>query len=321
MNDEPTNQSGTGSPLPPPDPTERADEFWGPAESAGPAGPHLTAARGPRRRSTKTWIAAGVGTAAIAVAAVAGINVASSNATTVGDNSGRAGGPGVFGGPGSQGNGSQNGAPNGAPNGTPGGPGFGLDGDGDHGGGRGGGGTIDSVNGSTFTITTRDGGTTTVTTTADTTVTRTSRGGVSDLEAGDHVIVDVSGSGTALTAERIVDLGAASTAGPGLFPGGPGGRDDARGYGDGAGAPAGDQRADDGDHRFTAGTVESVNGSTVTITDDQGGTVTVATSTDTEISVEQSATVSDLAKGEQVMVRGQRASDGSITAADIHITG
>jgi len=321
MNDEPTNESGNGYPLPPPDPTERADSFWGPSEPGDGAAPAASDARAAhRRRSPKTWIAAGVGTAAIAVAAVAGINVASSNATTVGNNSGRSGGPGVFGGPGPQGNGSQgngslgNGSTNGPANGFPGGPGFDPngDGDGDH-GGRGGAGTIQSINGSSFTITTRNGQTTTVTTTADTSVTRTSRGAVGDIKAGDHVIVDASGSGSTLTAERVVDVGTATLDGPGLFPGaGPlRGDDTGSGYGDARG---------DGDHQFAAGTVQSVNGSTVTITDQQGDTLTVSTSSGTEISVEQAASVSDLATGEQVMVRGQRTSDGTIAAADIHIT-
>ena len=78
-------------------------------------------------------------------------------------------------------------------------------------GGRGAVGTIDSVNGSTITLTTRNGRKLTVTAAPDVAVTVRSQGTVSDLKAGQTVVVSgrVGSDGT-ITANRI-DVGSTGT--------------------------------------------------------------------------------------------------------------
>jgi hypothetical protein len=82
------------TPPPAPPPTEE-DAFWGTTAEAKPAGdkPH---------RPLRTWLAAGIGTAVIAAAAFAGVNLARNEGTTLAGAAGPGGGgfgPGGTGGP------------------------------------------------------------------------------------------------------------------------------------------------------------------------------------------------------------------------------
>jgi hypothetical protein len=152
-------------------------------------------------------------------------------------------------------------------------------------------GTIASINGSTLTITTPSGSSVKVVTSASTTVTRASSGVVSDIRQGDRVVVAGSASGSTIAAERITDSGSTAT-----------------------NPPAGPRG---GNPRLAAGTVSSINGSTLTITESDGTKVTVTTTGGTAVTTASSASVSDLAAGQTVEVSGTTASDGTVTATAI----
>ncbi|MBS2551286.1 hypothetical protein KGQ19_30905 [Catenulispora sp. NL8] len=65
------------------------------------------------------------------------------------------------------------------------------------------------------------------------------------------------------------------------------------------------------------GTVSAVNGSTLTITDSTGKSVTVDTSPQTTVTIGKTGTVSDLTTGSQVTVLGTPDSSGTITARSV----
>ncbi len=69
--------------------------------------------------------------------------------------------------------------------------------------------------------------------------------------------------------------------------------------------------------RGVRGTVESVDGSTITLTTEDDETVTVTTSDDTEVSVTVELELSDLAEGDTVSVQGETGDDGSVAASVI----
>ncbi|WP_409461577.1 DUF5666 domain-containing protein [Amycolatopsis sp. GA6-003] len=69
--------------------------------------------------------------------------------------------------------------------------------------------------------------------------------------------------------------------------------------------------------RGTVGTVEKVDGSTVTLKTAQGSEVTVSTSDKTTVGVTQPGKLSDLKPGQTVTVQGRTGSDGSVTAQAI----
>ena len=88
----------------------------------------------------------------------------------------------------------------------------------------------------------------------------------------------------------------------GQFSGGPGGAGGAGGRG---GA--------------TAGTVQSVNGNTIAVTDAQGQTKTVTLESGTTITKSTTGSASDITTGETIVVRGTANSDGSTTAQSVSI--
>lgn len=91
--------------------------------------------------------------------------------------------------------------------------------------------------------------------------------------------------------------------GQGGFGGGPGG-----GFGGGFGGG-------------TIGTVSRVDGTTIYVQTMQGETVTVRTGDDTRIQVTKDGKVGDLKQGTTVIVRGERADDGSVDATEVSQTG
>lgn len=69
----------------------------------------------------------------------------------------------------------------------------------------------------------------------------------------------------------------------------------------------------------TIGTVESVNGDTVTVKDQQGVTKTITLDANTTISKSTTGSVADITTGETIIVRGTANSDGSTTAQNVTI--
>ena len=66
--------------------------------------------------------------------------------------------------------------------------------------------------------------------------------------------------------------------------------------------------------RGAVGTIDSVDGSTITLTTRNGRKVTVTAAPNAAITVRSQGTVSDLKSGQTIMVFGQRGNDGTITA-------
>ncbi|WP_020662929.1 DUF5666 domain-containing protein [Amycolatopsis benzoatilytica] len=95
----------------------------------------------------------------------------------------------------------------------------------------------------------------------------------------------------------------------------------ARTAGTGAGAGNGQQGGfggrTAGGGRGTIGTVEKVDGNTVTLKTLQGSEVTVSTSDSTTVGVTQPGKLSDLKPGQTVTVQGRTGSDGSVAAQAI----
>ena len=101
--------------------------------------------------------------------------------------------------------------------------------------------------------------------------------------------------------------GPGSQGGPGNQ-GGPGtqGGPGARG---GAGTPG-------GPGGFTAGEITGIDGTTITVKTQSGDTVTVTTNDDTTVTQSTKGSVSDLKKGDTIVVRGA-SSSGKVTATQI----
>ena len=139
-----------------------------------------------KSRGVRTWVVAGVGAAVIAAAAVGGISVASSHASSSASTVNQ--GAGGFAGPGGQA------------------------------GGRGGNvGTVVSVSGSTLAMNARSFGssstqTVTVKTTPSTAITEAVTGSVSQIRTGDHLVIVGTTSGTKVAATQIEDRGTAAFA-------------------------------------------------------------------------------------------------------------
>jgi len=112
-----------------------------------------------------------------------------------------------------------------------------------------------------------------------------------------------------LTPEQMAQLG---TSGGGFPGGGPGG-----------GFPGGAAGGGNGNARggFTAGSIVSNDGSTITIKMNDGSTKFVLYSGSTTIRKSAEGTSADLVAGENVVVTGSANSDGSITATQIQLGG
>ena len=215
-------------------------------------------------------------------------------------------------------------------------------------------GTIASIDGTTLTVTEQArpigpdgesndetaGSSTTVkvTTTDDTTITETVAGSLSDVKAGDNVVVIGESADGTVTARRIMDTGdltdigfGGTTRSGGAMP--PAGVPD--GYGTPpAGAPGPDGTGPEAQPptdaptgaptdpmgraggQLTTGTVESVDGSTVNVKTSDGTVVAVATNSDTTVTVTRKIALSDLAVGDTIAVTGET-DNGTVAATAI----
>ena len=68
---------------------------------------------------------------------------------------------------------------------------------------------------------------------------------------------------------------------------------------------------------FTAGTIVSVDGNTITLKLTDGNTVKVTTGSDTTVTKTEKSTVSALAAGETIRVAGAKDADGNVTATTV----
>jgi hypothetical protein len=89
--------------------------------------------------------------------------------------------------------------------------------------------------------------------------------------------------------------------------------------GTGAGGTGqGGQNRTPGDfENLTTGTIQSIDGTTITLKLPDGSTVKVSTSATTTVTKTSKATVGDLKSGERIVVRGAKGSDGSVAATSV----
>jgi hypothetical protein len=98
----------------------------------------------------------------------------------------------------------------------------------------------------------------------------------------------------------------------------PNGGEGLPGFGGGqGGAGTGNGAAAGGRGGFTAGTITSIDGGTITLKLTDGSTVKVSTSDSTTVTKSSTAKVSDLSTGETITVVGQPDSSGDVTATRI----
>jgi hypothetical protein len=68
---------------------------------------------------------------------------------------------------------------------------------------------------------------------------------------------------------------------------------------------------------MTFGTIASVDGNTLTVTDSSGKTITVAVPSSATVTANQEVSLAELAAGDTVIVRGETGDDGTITATSV----
>ncbi|GAA1086567.1 DUF5666 domain-containing protein [Kitasatospora arboriphila] len=122
---------------------------------------------------------------------------------------------------------------------------------------------------------------------------------------------DGNGAGRQAAAGR-QGAGAGGFGGYGGGAGGYGGR-----AGNGGGNAAGGNAPGGQGAGFTRGTVASVDGTTVYLTDASGNTVKVTTADSTKVTLNKEGKIGDLQPGQTVTVLGQKGSDGSYTATQL----
>jgi hypothetical protein len=190
---------------------------------------------------------------------------------------------------------------------------------------RGTAGTLQSIDGSTLTVATFNRGangtnagtgTTTVLTNSSTTFAKAVTGSFSDIKVGDRVTSTGTPDGTnTLTANRITDTGTMT----GAFGGQGGGGRRSGGNGNGGAPPSsvpnGGTRPDP--NSVANGTVKSISGTTLTVTQQDGTAKTVNTNGGTVVSVLKAVSLNDLTTGQAVTVRGKTNSDGTVTATNV----
>jgi hypothetical protein len=197
---------------------------------------------------------------------------------------------------------------------------------------RGAAGTIRSISGSTITLDAVERGTSSSTTTAEvivkttgsTTYSEMATGSVRDLHKGDTVLVRGTADGSTIAATDVVEGG---QGGFGFGGGGAGQDGPARRFGgtppagvtpptDASGQPVRPGQGRFGGGGFAAGTVASVDGDGFTLTERDGTTMTVTTTSSTTVTVSKEISRDDLAKGDTILVVGDRSGD-TVTATSI----
>jgi len=168
-------------------------------------------------------------------------------------------------------------------------------------------GTIQSVSADSFVVTTRDGKTYTVRSTADTKVLTQSAARLSDIKTGDTVrILAEKEQDGSLTAVAVQDMPA------GLAIGGRGGA---------AGGPRAGANGNGANSNrvFVAGSVVSLNGTSMSVASRDGTSTTVAIPASAKISQTHSTRWTSLAAGARVLAFGTLNSDGSFSATTIMV--
>ncbi|HEY6407471.1 MAG TPA: DUF5666 domain-containing protein [Ktedonobacteraceae bacterium] len=185
-------------------------------------------------------------------------------------------------------------------------------------------GTIQSINGNTMMITSLQGKVVQATLTSKTTFIRQATLTPADLKTGMLASVIVTQNADSTYTARSVSVRTSLTRTGGFTrgsalcngqrPRGNGTPGAFGGGGFGSGTPGTDQS-----RQTISGTLSQINGSSLTVTDTSGNDFTVALTTTTRISTQQTFTVSDLHTGEAVMITGSANSQGVINARSVSI--
>jgi Cu/Ag efflux protein CusF len=196
-------------------------------------------------------------------------------------------------------------------------------------------GTVQKVDGTTITVTQQDGTVAKAVVSNTTTFVKDSTMTAADIKVGDTVAaVGQTGVDGSIAALQVTDGNGAQAAAAGGFArqggaaaGGTGGQGGAAVGGTGGaaagggGRPGGAAAAGQFAGAATAnGTVQKIDGQSLTITEQSGQTVVVTISTNTRLRKATTAVLADVAAGDQVTIIGQTGSDGSIAATVITIT-
>lgn len=184
-------------------------------------------------------------------------------------------------------------------------------------------GTLSSINGSTFVVTTQKGSNVTVTYSSTTRFVREDSVPATSLKEGTFVTVAVISTGSTYTATSItVTTGNVAGNGTGRFPGARGtpgaGRANNPCFSRGQFATPGSGTGTS-NFRGLTGTVSQVTGNSMTITDTSGSTFSVTITPQTQVMESTSVTSAALKTGEALTVSGSPGSNGAIDARSVTI--
>ena len=112
-------------------------------------------------------------------------------------------------------------------------------------------------------------------------------------------------------------FGGGALGGAGRPGGGAGGNGQQGGTGQGGALQGGQNRTPGDFENLTTGTIQSIDGTTITLKLPDGSTVKVSTSATTKVTKTSKATVGELKSGERIVVRGAKGSDGSVAATSV----
>ncbi|HEX6484061.1 MAG TPA: DUF5666 domain-containing protein [Ktedonobacteraceae bacterium] len=188
-------------------------------------------------------------------------------------------------------------------------------------------GTLKSISGSTFVVSTRQGSSVTIAYSSSTRFVRQDNVPAASLKEGTSVAVAVTSTGSTYTATRItVTTGSTTGSGTGRFPGSSGTPGAGRGNnpcfnrGQFATPGTGQQgRGGTSNFRGLIGTVSQVTGNTMIITDTSGSTFSVTITPQTQVMESTSVTSAALKTGEALTISGSPGSNGVIDARSVTI--
>lgn len=192
-------------------------------------------------------------------------------------------------------------------------------------------GTVQSVSGQTITLLGADGASSKATVSDATSYTKNMTVTVGDLQVGDTVtVVGQSGADGTVTAQQLTvgaltqgasgqGFGGGQRAGGAGATGGNGGTATSGGNSGTGGSGRGANAGQFANATIAAGTIQKIDGNTVTIAEQSGQTVTAAIDANTRLRKTDSAKLSDVANGEQVTVVGPAGADGTVAATLVQI--
>ncbi|MHB1006629.1 MAG: DUF5666 domain-containing protein [Chloroflexota bacterium] len=175
-------------------------------------------------------------------------------------------------------------------------------------------GTIDQVEGKNVTVQAQSG-TVKVTLADNTTYSKVDTAAVADLKAGASVVVVGQQEGDALAATSVQLLGEGESAQVGSGFGGQGAQ-----FGQGNQSASSGQSGQSSARRTRlVGKVRGVDGQSLTVAGSDGTTTKVSIGNTTALQKTTAATVADLKVGVNVIVNGDAAADGTVTARGVQI--